>query len=394
MKIVQLAGGTSETQDLYVGEERELTVDTSNDELRLHDGATPGGKRIANSDANDARYQFRSIELDGFNFGANLKGWLTRVSPGNYKLRTLTVNGDNLTLTNPQGLLGNPLFSLAPTIESDHVANGTWTFAIAINADGGVIGDVTGNTDGVHTGNVVGDVTGNLLGDASGNHDGSFTGDVDVRGSTLLLDDEQIQLAWLSDAIMQKWIDRGVPYGAVMMWSGAVIDIPESWALCDGNNGTPNLLNRFIVGAGATYAPLAEGGTTTHTHSGSVDSGGAHSHSLTIDAHALTIAEIPSHRHTILGPEVASGEFEFNSVVDAETPIGAESHTGGDTEYSLNGTAGNVADRAGSGLTGGGAGHTHTGAAASSGAHTHTITTGAGSSLPPYFALCYIMKIV
>lgn len=393
MKIVQLAGGTSETQDLYVGEERELTVDTSNDELRLHDGATPGGKRIANRDANDARYQTRSVELDGFNFGANLKGWLTRVSPGNYKLRTLTVNGDNLTLTNPQGLLGNPLFSLAPTIESDHIANGTWTFNIAINADGGVIGDVTGNTAGVHTGNVIGNVTGNLTGNAVGNHSGSFVGDVDVRGSTLLLDDEQIQLAWLSDAIIQKWIDRGVPYGCIMMWSGAVIDIPESWALCDGDNGTPNLLNRFVVGAGDTYAPLAEGGATTHTHSGTVDSGGAHTHSLTIDDHVLTVDEIPSHRHLLMSDD-SGDEFEFTSVVDTTSPLLASSNSGGDTEYSLNGSTTMTPDRAGSGLTGGGDGHTHTGSAASNGAHTHTITTGAGSSLPPYFALCYIMKIV
>lgn len=392
MKIVQLAGGTSETQDLYVGEERELTVDTSNDELRLHDGATPGGKRIANRDDNDARYQFKSIELDGFNFGANLKGWLTRVSPGNYKLRTLTVNGDNLTLTNPQGLLGNPLFSLAPTIESDHVANGTWTFAIAINADGGVIGDVTGNTAGVHTGNVVGNVTGNLLGNADGNHTGSFIGDVDVRGSTLLLDDDQIDPSKITDLITYIKL-HAEDYGSIKFYAGLVVDIPDNWALCDGNNGTPDLRNCFIVGAGDTYEPYEEGGATTHTHSGSVDEGGAHSHSLTIDEHVLTVDEIPSHKHTTLAPESGS-EFEFSSAADADTPIRCASNTGGDTEYSLNGTVGSTADRGSSGLTGGGNGHTHTGAAASSGAHTHTITTGAGSSLPPYFALCIIMKIV
>src|SRR3546814_15801137 len=46
---------------------RELTVDTSNQELRLHDGVTPGGHRFLNRDSNDQRYQAKSSELDGFN---------------------------------------------------------------------------------------------------------------------------------------------------------------------------------------------------------------------------------------------------------------------------------------------------------------------------------------
>lgn len=52
-----------------------------------------------------------------------------------------------------------------------------------------------------------------------------------------------------------------------MLWSGAIVDIPNGWALCDGTNGTPDLRNRFIVGAGATYAVGATGGSLTHNHS-------------------------------------------------------------------------------------------------------------------------------
>lgn len=40
-----------------------------------------------------------------------------------------------------------------------------------------------------------------------------------------------------------------VPTGAIMMWSGSIANIPTGWALCDGQNGTPNLQGRFIVGA-------------------------------------------------------------------------------------------------------------------------------------------------
>ena len=43
-----------------------------------------------------------------------------------------------------------------------------------------------------------------------------------------------------------------VPTGAIMMWSGAIADIPSGWALCNGQNGTPNLQARFIVGAGTS----------------------------------------------------------------------------------------------------------------------------------------------
>lgn len=40
----------------------------------------------------------------------------------------------------------------------------------------------------------------------------------------------------------------------IVIWSGAIVDIPAGWALCDGNNGTPDLRNKFIIGAGDTYA--------------------------------------------------------------------------------------------------------------------------------------------
>ncbi|MGJ0848633.1 hypothetical protein ACR77J_18340, partial [Tissierella praeacuta] len=49
-------------------------------------------------------------------------------------------------------------------------------------------------------------------------------------------------------------IGSGVPKGAILMWSGSIANIPEGWALCDGNNGTPDLRDRFIVGAGRAYS--------------------------------------------------------------------------------------------------------------------------------------------
>jgi hypothetical protein len=57
-----------------------------------------------------------------------------------------------------------------------------------------------------------------------------------------------------------------VPKGAIVMWSGKLSDVPRGWRLCDGTNGTPNLLDRFIMSVGADEDPGATGGSNTHTH--------------------------------------------------------------------------------------------------------------------------------
>lgn len=57
-----------------------------------------------------------------------------------------------------------------------------------------------------------------------------------------------------------------IPLGGIILWSGAIIDIPENWQLCDGTNGTPDLQNRFVVGAGTTYAVDETGGELEHIH--------------------------------------------------------------------------------------------------------------------------------
>lgn len=74
--------------------------------------------------------------------------------------------------------------------------------------------------------------------------------------------------------------------GLVALWSGAIVDIPAGWKLCDGNNGTPNLKNRFVVGAGDTYAIDDTGGAASHDHDFTAD----------------------GHRHT----GGAGSEFKFN----------------------------------------------------------------------------------
>ena len=67
------------------------------------------------------------------------------------------------------------------------------------------------------------------------------------------------------------------------MWSGT--NIPAGWALCDGTQGTPDLRDRFIVGAVGSYARGNTGGSSTHNHGGATAS------------HVLTVAQMPSHNH-------------------------------------------------------------------------------------------------
>ena len=52
----------------------------------------------------------------------------------------------------------------------------------------------------------------------------------------------------------------------IIMWSGAVVDIPDGWQLCDGSNGTPNLANRFIVGQSVLHPLNTTGGQYEHNH--------------------------------------------------------------------------------------------------------------------------------
>lgn len=54
--------------------------------------------------------------------------------------------------------------------------------------------------------------------------------------------------------------------GLICLWSGTLESIPAGWQLCDGTNGTPDLRDNFVVGAGDTYAVDDTGGSTTHDH--------------------------------------------------------------------------------------------------------------------------------
>ena len=90
------------------------------------------------------------------------------------------------------------------------------------------------------------------------------------------------------------------------MWSGAIVDIPAGWKLCDGTLGTPNLRDRFVVGAGTTYAVDATGGDVNHTHAFTSD---LHNHDLP----AGNDLETGDGRETTTGSDIVTGTTDNGS---------------------------------------------------------------------------------
>ena len=91
------------------------------------------------------------------------------------------------------------------------------------------------------------------------------------------------------------------PIGGIIMWSGtiAAAQALTGWALCDGNNGTPNLTNRFIVGAtsGAGNGTSATTGPTFSATTGALSANYTPGNTGGETSHQLTIAELAAHTH-------------------------------------------------------------------------------------------------
>lgn len=165
------------------------------------------------------------------------------------------------------------------------------------------------------------------------------------------------------------FVQSSIPVGLITMWSGSIASIPAGWALCDGTSGRPDLRDRFIVGAGTTYAVGAIGGANTvtldttqipsHTHTGSGTSGStdlAHTHT----GSGTTANNNVGHTHT------GSGTSTVNSVDHTHTGTTGNnnvdhSHTGSGTTASTN------------------LAHTHSGTTASADvSHTHAVSGNTG----------------
>jgi len=155
--------------------------------------------------------------------------------------------------------------------------------------------------------------------------------------------------------------------GMIIMWNSTVASIPSGWVLCDGNNSTPDLRDRFIVGAGTggSYSPGNTGGSKDATLV-------SHSHTINNHTHSFSGSDSSSHSHGIPkgrgGSQASISPYVANYTVEqVQSSFSSDSAT---VSISISGTTGNPSD-------------------------TGTNTQGSSATnanLPPYYALCYIMK--
>ena len=136
----------------------------------------------------------------------------------------------------------------------------------------------------------------------------------------------------------------GFVSGMIIAWSGSVANIPSGFVLCDGNNNTPDLRDRFIIGAGNSYAVDATGGSKDAT--------------------------LPTHFHHAfkLGN---SSESRFNSTLTASNYAASGTGAGNLNE------AYNIVSKS---------------SEADVGKTSDEGSSATNANLPPYHALCYIMK--
>ena len=169
--------------------------------------------------------------------------------------------------------------------------------------------------------------------------------------------------------------------GMIILWSGNTGNIPTGFVLCDGNNGTPNLTDRFVVGAGAAYSPGATGGN---------------------DSQTLSLNQIPSHSHTINNHTHSFTTGNPSTSLTGSVTRIAETYAGAGTASGIFSKTGNISspltpsrvDSSGAGGFSIDATHTHSGTTDGV-SDRGTNSQGGGQSVdirPKYYALCYIMK--
>jgi hypothetical protein len=150
-----------------------------------------------------------------------------------------------------------------------------------------------------------------------------------------------------------------IPSGVIVMWSGTIATIPSGWLLCNGSSGTPDLRNRFIIGANADDAGVAKTNITgSPTQTGGTKDAIVVSHTHT----ASSSVTDPGHTHTanIVNEILAGGPFS------TVRPVALGSGTIGMTTAT-------------------------TGISVATSVST-TGSSGTNQNLPPYYALAFIMK--
>ena len=273
----------------------------------------------------------KNIEKPGYNdYAANPTGWSGPINAdwdiidrgfGGVLGKSTTGGTTNLTITETQNLVliisgtlvSNAIFTLPLNTALTGIVGGQW---IVRNATTGAFTVTISPTSGGGTSVVVPQGT----------------------NETVYSDGTNVSVS--------KTVANPFPIGGIIMWSGSIVSIPSGWSLCDGSSGTPDLRDRFVVGAGSLYAVGATGGSrdaivVSHTHTATVnDPGHAHTYTRPADLFGVDTGGVPAPR----GPN-----FPGESTGVSGTGISVSNSTTG--------------------------------------------SSGTNANLPPYYALAYIMRV-
>lgn len=152
---------------------------------------------------------------------------------------------------------------------------------------------------------------------------------------------------------------NSVPSGFIGMWSGTIATIPTGWYLCNGSNGTPDLRDKFIVGASSDETSIAK----TNITGALTQTGGSKDAIVVSHSHTATSSvSDPGHSHSISPSYMISNNEGAGGRTDG-SQAGARSSTSSAS----------------------------TGISVSTSIST-TGSSGTNANLPPYFALAFIMK--
>ena len=177
--------------------------------------------------------------------------------------------------------------------------------------------------------------------------------------------------------------------GDIKMFAGSISQIQSGWQLCNGSGTTsngiqiPDLQDRMIVGSGRSYATGASGGATSAT----TNAAGNHNHVISVANTTLTVSTMPGHRHFSFNNDnlhhasLTSGNYPCRAGGIGNQPANnySEYTIGGSTNDCVSGMTSNV---------GSNGAHNHSGSSNTTGNHSHTVST-----MPPYYALAFIIKL-
>lgn len=188
-----------------------------------------------------------------------------------------------------------------------------------------------------------------------------------------------------NDSHINGIINSVFPRGVIVAWSGGADAVPVGWLLCDGANGTPDLADRFILGAPLSRPNWGAGGG--FSYNAVTDAQGTHAHGGSTQGFALTTWEMPTHRHGGNTDAQGNHDHAYSAIVGGgggQIGTGGTPAQGATPRTSIDG---NHAHNIVTDYQGNGQPHYH--GVWPDGSHQHNVNV---SVVPPYFSLAYIMK--